>query len=258
MRAGINILSIIIPIGIVLAVTIIAFAVYKAAYKRRINKRLAEGREADIKPMMSPVKFVVITLLCSIVGLILLWGLLILIFTAHLKIDRLNLASVPSIRMMPNELLEDSVIGEYKFGDEIKGYTKHTFNDKDTCLEVYILNEEYTHVFAPVLVAAKYTEQLKEVVKTPVVPKGYYSSWAQYTIQAENRDELQARLKAAGIPSMVYYPRTMSQQTAFAYLNQKPCPVAEQLTKTVLSLPMHPYMTDEEIEIVANTVLNND
>lgn len=163
MRAGINILSIIIPIGIVLAVTIIAFAVYKAAYKRKINKRLAEGREADIKPMMSPVKFVVITLLCSIVGLILLWGLLILFFTANLKIDRLNLASVPSIRMMPNELLEDSVIGEYKFGDEIKGYTKHTFNDKDTCLEVYILNEEYTHVFAPVLVAAKYTGS-KQVV----------------------------------------------------------------------------------------------
>jgi hypothetical protein len=163
MRAGINILTIIIPVAIVLTVTIIAFAVYKAAYRRKINKRLAEGRDADIKPMMSPVKFIVITLLCSIVGLILLWGFLILIFTAHLKIDRLNLASVPSIRMMPNELLEDSVIGEYKFGDEIKGYTKHTFNDKDTCLEVYILNEEYTHVFAPVLVAAKYTGS-KQVV----------------------------------------------------------------------------------------------
>ena len=53
---------------------------------------------------------------------------------------------------------------------------------------------------------------------------------------------------------MVYYPRTMSQQTAFASLNQKPCPVAEQLTKTVLSLPMHPYLTDEEIETVFRIV----
>ena len=53
---------------------------------------------------------------------------------------------------------------------------------------------------------------------------------------------------------MVYYPRTMSQQTAFAYLNQKPCPVAEQLTKTVLSLPMHPYLTNEEIEKVASLI----
>jgi dTDP-4-amino-4,6-dideoxygalactose transaminase len=107
-------------------------------------------------------------------------------------------------------------------------------------------------------VARKYDELLACKVKTPMEPEGYTSSWAQYTIQAENRDELQARLKAAGIPSMVYYPRTMSQQTAFTYLNQKPCPAAEQLTKTVLSLPMHPYLTDEEIEIVANTVLNND
>ena len=81
------------------------------------------------------------------------------------------------------------------------------------------------------------------------------SSWAQYTIQIENRDEIQARLKAAGIPSMVYYPRTMSQQTAFAHLKQDPCPVAKRLTKTVLSLPLHPYLTDEEIEQVVSIVL---
>ena len=103
-------------------------------------------------------------------------------------------------------------------------------------------------------VAKRYTELLSGKVTTPVVPQGYTSSWAQYTIQADNRDEIQARLNAAGIPSMVYYPRTMSQQTAFAYLNQKPCPVAEQLTKTVLSLPMHPYLTDEEIEKVASLI----
>ena len=103
-------------------------------------------------------------------------------------------------------------------------------------------------------VAKRYTELLSGKVTTPVVPQGYTSSWAQYTIQADNRDEIQSRLKAAGIPSMVYYPRTMSQQTAFAYLNQKTCPVAEQLTKTVLSLPMHSYLTDEEIEKVASLI----
>ena len=103
-------------------------------------------------------------------------------------------------------------------------------------------------------VAKRYTELLSGKVTTPVVPQGYTSSWAQYTIQADNRDEIQSRLKAAGIPSMVYYPRTMSQQTAFAELEQTPCPVAEQLTKTVLSLPMHPYLTDEEIEKVASLI----
>ncbi len=104
-------------------------------------------------------------------------------------------------------------------------------------------------------VARKYTELLFGKVTTPCVPKGYTSSWAQYTIQTDNRDEIQARLKAAGIPSMVYYPRTMSQQTAFAHLKQDPCPVAKRLTKTVLSLPLHPYLTDEEIEQVVSIVL---
>ena len=106
-------------------------------------------------------------------------------------------------------------------------------------------------------VAEKYNHLLQDKIKTPKVPveMGWCtSSWAQYTIQTDNRDELQARLKAAGIPSMVYYPRTMSQQTAFAHLNQQPCPVAEQRTKTVLSLPMHPYLTDEEIELIASTI----
>ena len=102
-------------------------------------------------------------------------------------------------------------------------------------------------------VAQRYTELLSGKVKPPVVPEGWFSSWAQYTIQAENRDEIQTRLKAAGIPSMVYYPRTMCQQTAFAQMWQ-PCPVANRLAETVLSLPMHPYITDEEIELVASLV----
>ena len=106
-------------------------------------------------------------------------------------------------------------------------------------------------------VADKYNCLLQGKVKTPKVPveMGWCtSSWAQYTIQADNRDEIQARLKAAGIPSMVYYPRTMSRQTAFAHLGQEPCPVADRLSQTVLSLPMHPYMTDEEIETVASLI----
>ena len=107
-------------------------------------------------------------------------------------------------------------------------------------------------------VAKRYTELLSGKVTTPVVPQGYTSSWAQYTIQSENRDKIQDRLKASGIPSMIYYPRTMSQQTAFAGLGQAPCPVAKRLTETVLSLPMHPYMTDEEIETVASIILEYD
>ena len=107
-------------------------------------------------------------------------------------------------------------------------------------------------------VAEKYTSLLKDVVKCPEIPEGYYSSWAQYTIQLKDeaqRDGLQAFLKENGIPSMVYYPKPMHLQKAFEGLKQyQECPVTERLCKTVLSLPMHPYMTDEDIELVAETV----
>lgn len=106
-------------------------------------------------------------------------------------------------------------------------------------------------------VAALYTSQLKDKVTVPVIPEGYQSSWAQYTIQLENRDYVQTCLKAEGIPSMVYYPKPMSAQTAFASIRplQSSCPNAWQLSDTVLSLPMHPYMTEEEVIFVSQKLL---
>ena len=112
--------------------------------------------------------------------------------------------------------------------------------------------------------ARHYTELLKDKVKTPVIPEGFGSSWAQYTIQLpteEKRNALQAALKEAGIPSMIYYPKPMHQQTAFqnaqcimhnAQLN---CDVAERLCGTVLSLPMHPYIEPSDIESICSTLL---
>lgn len=103
-------------------------------------------------------------------------------------------------------------------------------------------------------VAQKYNDLLRDKVTIPSVSPDIFSSWAQYTIQSTNRDALQSRLRAAGIPSMIYYPCTMSRQKAFAFLQQKPCPVAERLTRTVLSLPMHPYLTDDEINFIAESI----
>ncbi len=108
-------------------------------------------------------------------------------------------------------------------------------------------------------IALQYDEQLKGNVKTPVVPEGYYSSWAQYTIQLSSkaqRDSLQTALKDAGIPSMIYYPTPMHSQTAYKQLGypQDNCPVASKLCETVLSLPMHPYMTDSEIDAVCSVI----
>lgn len=108
-------------------------------------------------------------------------------------------------------------------------------------------------------VADRYTELLKGLVKTPVVPEGFYSSWAQYTIQLnrrEERDALQAKLKGAGIPSMVYYPKPMHRQQAFEYLmhDDEEFKNTNQLCDTVLSLPMHPYLKEEDIEQVVGVI----
>ena len=110
-------------------------------------------------------------------------------------------------------------------------------------------------------VASRYTELLKDVacIKTPVIPTGFYSSWAQYTLRLdskEQRDALQVRLKEQGIPSMVYYPTPMHLQTAFQHLasDNSHLTSATRLSETVLSLPMHPYMTDEDIQSVVHAI----
>ncbi len=117
--------------------------------------------------------------------------------------------------------------------------------------EVELVNEAASH----------YTQLLKDYVKTPVIPEGFGSSWAQYTIQLPTeakRNELQAALKVAGIPSMVYYPKPMHLQTAFKNAIQPAgctCPVAERLCTTVLSLPMHPYIELSDIESICSTLI---
>ena len=134
--------------------------------------------------------------------------------------------------------------------------------------------------------ADKYSELLADVAAIPVIPEGFRSSWAQYTIRLrdrEQRDALQAHLKSLGIPSMVYYPKPMHLQTAFAQtpdqvggdasgvipgdhsvipgdhsvipgLTRNLCPVATSLCDRVLSLPMHPYLTEEQIRTVSDAI----
>ena len=143
-------------------------------------------------------------------------------------------------------------------------------------------------------VAACYTPLLQDIVSTPVISEGFLSSWAQYTIRlhdAAERDAVQAALKAEGIPSMVYYPRPMHLQTAFKGASiclhggalsrsrqvihgvddagcedgrspllqtsapqLRQCPIAERLCGQVLSLPMHPYITETEIRTVCDAI----
>ena len=126
--------------------------------------------------------------------------------------------------------------------------------------------------------AALYTERLQGLA-TPVIPDGFRSSWAQFTVRFANcaqRDAVQTALKAAGIPAMVYYPKPMHLQAAFVDFSTRPsglgrndsaslsfraksrnldlCPVATSLCDRVLSLPMHPYITVDEIDSVCGVI----
>ena len=109
-------------------------------------------------------------------------------------------------------------------------------------------------------VAASYSEKLKDAVVVPSVREGFLSSWAQYTIMCENEESrgcMQARLKEQGIPAMVYYPRPLHLQQAFAACEHKggDLPVAEAACKRVLSLPMHPYMSEVDVEKVTSIIV---
>jgi dTDP-4-amino-4,6-dideoxygalactose transaminase len=96
-------------------------------------------------------------------------------------------------------------------------------------------------------VATRYDDELGKVVTTPEVPEGLTSVWAQYTLRLPagcDRDAVVARLKAAGIPTAVYYARPLHRQTAYRDypVAGNGLPVSERLADQVLSLPMHPYL----------------
>lgn len=110
-------------------------------------------------------------------------------------------------------------------------------------------------------VASWYSKRLSERFITPEVPDGYVSSWAQYTILMngrEERDAMQAYLKQQGIPSMVYYPRGLHQQEAYRWmgLDNEMFPNTIEATNRVLSLPMHPYLTEQQVDEICEIILS--
>lgn len=107
-------------------------------------------------------------------------------------------------------------------------------------------------------IASMYTKGLRDMVKTTEIPNGLYSSWAQYTIQVKDeiqRTILQNELANHGVPSMIYYPKPMHLQSAFhGNKNWVDLSISESLCKTVLSLPIHPYMSNSELNRVTEII----
>jgi len=91
----------------------------------------------------------------------------------------------------------------------------------------------------------------------PRVIEGAQSVWAQYTLQVQDRAKLQSDLKDAGVPTAVYYPIPLGRQRAYAHYPSAPTPVSDALSKTVVSLPMHPYLDEASQDRVIAAVLQS-
>ncbi len=106
------------------------------------------------------------------------------------------------------------------------------------------------------VVADRYAALLEGVVRTPSVIAGGVSTWAQYTIEAERRDDLAAYLREAGVPTAQYYPRPLHQQTAYRDfpVGAGGMAVTDAIARKVISLPMHPYLDAPTQEKIADAV----
>ncbi|OYU69087.1 MAG: aminotransferase DegT [Alphaproteobacteria bacterium PA2] len=104
-------------------------------------------------------------------------------------------------------------------------------------------------------VADRYAAGLSDVVTTPKVIDGGISVWAQYTIETPDRDGLIAHLKEAGVPTAVYYPIPIHRQGVYSgYPTPGGLPVTEAKSATVMSLPMHPYLTADDQDQVISAI----
>ena len=105
-------------------------------------------------------------------------------------------------------------------------------------------------------IAETYTKLFNEagILTTPFIEEHNQSAWAQYTIQVENRDQVQEKLKAQGIPTAVHYPIPLNKQPAVANANVS-LPIGDAIAERVMSLPMHPYLTLEAQEKIVDALL---
>jgi dTDP-4-amino-4,6-dideoxygalactose transaminase len=108
-------------------------------------------------------------------------------------------------------------------------------------------------------VARRYNEALgrSNRIRVPRVIDGAQSTWAQYVLQVPDRDKLISDLKAKGIPTAVYYPIPLSQQKGYKHFPSAPTPVSERISKTVVALPMHPYLDEATQDKIVAAVLES-
>jgi len=107
-------------------------------------------------------------------------------------------------------------------------------------------------------VADRYSHLLKNVLPTPEVKEYNTSVWAQYSIRVQSRDHVQEKLKKVGVPTAVHYPSPLHLQECFNYLGYSlgDFPESEKVSKEIMSLPMNPYLTEEQQLYIINALKN--
>jgi dTDP-4-amino-4,6-dideoxygalactose transaminase len=108
-------------------------------------------------------------------------------------------------------------------------------------------------------IARRYSAALSRSnrIRVPHVIEGAQSTWAQYTIEVPDRDRLQNDLKTRGIPTAIYYPIPLSRQRGYRVYPSASTPVSERLSKSVISLPMHPYLDEATQDQIISAVLES-
>jgi dTDP-4-amino-4,6-dideoxygalactose transaminase len=104
-------------------------------------------------------------------------------------------------------------------------------------------------------IAHRFSQVLGAKIRIPQLIAGARSVWAQYTLRVQDRAKLQAGLKDAGVPTRVYYPAPLPHQTAYMRYPSMPIPEATRLCSEVVSLPMHPYLSDSDQQRITDAVL---
>jgi len=128
-------------------------------------------------------------------------------------------------------------------------------------LQAAVLNVKLKHYQKDLSLRQKVAENYNEALANsglilPFVEDSASSSWAQYTVRTDKRDELQFKLKEKGIPSAIYYPIPLHLQEVFKNLDTKNNNLlfTELVSKEVLSLPMNPYLSNDEIDYIAGAI----
>lgn len=162
-----------------------------------------------------------------------------------------------------NSDADAEIIGSLRLhgrGDNKYDHIAVGMNSRLDTIQAAILIEKLK-IFPDELIARQriadfYSRSLSGFVSVPTISEDRTSAWAQYTIRVPQRAAFQEKMSAAGIPTAIYYPRPLHMQPAYRAFPvcSQGCDVSEALANSVVSLPMHPYLTEEELSVIVDAV----